>query len=410
MQETFTRVLTQAAGAERRGQAVLPDAGAAQHVPKRPSHREPPAGHGGHARCPATRPIPGQLGQPERALPDAGGVRNDRGAARGSPSCAGGCRCARPLLPRSRACAARARGNDHDQAVPRTKAGRPNARARTGLSHSSVHRAGLACFSGRSRAAAATKPNIAGNETPPTGVMSSRYDRDAPHRRRAAAHRRVAALLRHASTDALHRRIESMVAAHQSQFAPRSSRRGVRRFSPLGLASAGAVAAAVVVAAIAVGLGSGSGAPTVSFNQAAASTLRAATLPAPPYIRQTTHSLPSPSTACRSPTGRTASAGTAPDRAPIALTAAQSPNGLLLRLPRPADRLRDPRRHPRAPGRRWRDRLARWRVLPGLLTENGAAVVTWLRDGHLCVVSGRGVSSATLLRLASWSDHDAIAS
>ena len=45
-----------------------------------------------------------------------------------------------------------------------------------------------------------------------------------------------------------------------------------------------------------------------------------------------------------------------------------------------------------------------------LLTENGAAVVTWLRDGHLCVASGRGVSSATLLRLASWSDHDAIAS
>src|ERR1700730_458996 len=37
-----------------------------------------------------------------------------------------------------------------------------------------------------------------------------------------------------------------------------------------------------------------------------------------------------------------------------------------------------------------------------LLTENGTAVVTWLRDGHLCVVSGRGVSSATLLRLASW--------
>ena len=45
-----------------------------------------------------------------------------------------------------------------------------------------------------------------------------------------------------------------------------------------------------------------------------------------------------------------------------------------------------------------------------LLTENGAAVVTWLRDGHLCVVSGRGVSSATLLRLASWSDRDATAS
>jgi hypothetical protein len=53
------------------------------------------------------------------------------------------------------------------------------------------------------------------------------------------------------------------------------------------------------------------------------------------------------------------------------------------------------------------------RFSPLGLTSAGAvaaAVVTWLRDGHLCVVSGRGVSSATLLRLASWSDHDAIAS
>ena len=39
-----------------------------------------------------------------------------------------------------------------------------------------------------------------------------------------------------------------------------------------------------------------------------------------------------------------------------------------------------------------------------LLAENGAAVITWLRHGHLCVVSGHGVSSATLLKLASWSD------
>jgi hypothetical protein len=40
-----------------------------------------------------------------------------------------------------------------------------------------------------------------------------------------------------------------------------------------------------------------------------------------------------------------------------------------------------------------------------LTSVNGAPVVTWLRDGHLCVVSGRGVSGATLLRLASWTDH-----
>jgi hypothetical protein len=40
-----------------------------------------------------------------------------------------------------------------------------------------------------------------------------------------------------------------------------------------------------------------------------------------------------------------------------------------------------------------------------LLNVNGAPVVTWLRAGHLCVVSGRGVDGATLLRLASWNDH-----
>jgi hypothetical protein len=41
-----------------------------------------------------------------------------------------------------------------------------------------------------------------------------------------------------------------------------------------------------------------------------------------------------------------------------------------------------------------------------LLEEDGVPVVTWVRDGHRCVVSGRGVSGATLLKLASW-DEDA---
>jgi len=40
-----------------------------------------------------------------------------------------------------------------------------------------------------------------------------------------------------------------------------------------------------------------------------------------------------------------------------------------------------------------------------LLRLNGAQVVVWLRDGRLCVVSGRGVDSGTLLRLASWQDR-----
>jgi hypothetical protein len=38
-----------------------------------------------------------------------------------------------------------------------------------------------------------------------------------------------------------------------------------------------------------------------------------------------------------------------------------------------------------------------------LLARAGAVVVAWRRGGHLCVVSGRGVGAATLLRLAGWS-------
>jgi hypothetical protein len=40
-----------------------------------------------------------------------------------------------------------------------------------------------------------------------------------------------------------------------------------------------------------------------------------------------------------------------------------------------------------------------------LLTVSGHPVVAWMREGHLCVVSGRGVDGATLLRLASWAEH-----
>lgn len=45
-----------------------------------------------------------------------------------------------------------------------------------------------------------------------------------------------------------------------------------------------------------------------------------------------------------------------------------------------------------------------------LLTIDGSPVVTWERNGHLCVVSGHGVGGATLLRLASWDDHRSQAS
>jgi hypothetical protein len=224
--------------------------------------------------------------------------------------------------------------------------------------------------------------------------------------------RNIAELLRSFDTPApesLHRRIESMVAAHQSQFAPRSSRRGVRRFSPLGLASAGAVAAAVVVAAIAVGLGGGSGAPTVSFSQAAASTLRAATLPAPSespadhaQLAVAVDGVPFPYWQDRFGWHSTGSRTDRVDGRSITTVFYSDSHGRRIGYAILAG----------TPAPQVAGGVIAWRggVSYRLLTENGAAVVTWLRDGHLCVVSGRGVSSATLLRLASWSDHDAIAS
>jgi hypothetical protein len=40
-----------------------------------------------------------------------------------------------------------------------------------------------------------------------------------------------------------------------------------------------------------------------------------------------------------------------------------------------------------------------------LLSEHGVTSVVWMRSGRLCVVTGRGVSSSTLLALASWRER-----
>ena len=39
---------------------------------------------------------------------------------------------------------------------------------------------------------------------------------------------------------------------------------------------------------------------------------------------------------------------------------------------------------------------------------NGAGAVTWLRDGHTCVLAGEGVDEATLLKLAAWKGDGAV--
>lgn len=56
----------------------------------------------------------------------------------------------------------------------------------------------------------------------------------------------------------------------------------------------------------------------------------------------------------------------------------------------------------RAPATSGGEMVRRWGVDYRVLAHNGAAVVTWERDGHMCVVAGRGVSARTLIGLASW--------
>ncbi len=221
--------------------------------------------------------------------------------------------------------------------------------------------------------------------------------------------RRIAELLRSfdaPAPESLHRRIESLVASHQSQRFPR---RGLGRLSALGLASAGAVAAAIVAVAIVVGLGGGGSAPAVSFSQAAASTLRAATLPAPPeshthhaQLAVAVNGVPFPYWSERFGWRSTGSRTDRVDGSSITTVFYGDSSGRRIGYAILAG----------TPVPRIGGGMVVWRggVSYRLLSENGAAVVTWLRDSHLCVLSGRSVSSATLLRLASWSYHGATAS
>jgi hypothetical protein len=210
-----------------------------------------------------------------------------------------------------------------------------------------------------------------------------------------------------AAPQSLHRQVESLVAAHQQRHVAR--RASWRVFSPVALAGAGAVIAAIVAAVVTVGLSAGDGAPTVSFSQAAAPTLRAATLPAPPesqahhaQLAVAVDGVPFPYWGERLGWRSTGSRTDCVDGRSI--TTIFYTNSSAQRI---GYAILAGTTVPTVAGG-----VIAWRggVSYRLLTENGAAVVTWLRDGHLCVLSGHGVSGATLLRLASWSDRNATAS
>jgi hypothetical protein len=203
------------------------------------------------------------------------------------------------------------------------------------------------------------------------------------------------------ASQSLHRRIDLLVADHRDS--RHTGRHLGQRFSVPALTGVGAIAVvAVIVLAIAFGSGGGSGTAALTVGQTVAPTLRAATLPAPresltrhAQLDAAVDGVPFPywgerfgwhSTGARADRidGHTVTtvfyANSGGQRVGYAIFAGAP--------------------MPKTGG------VVTWRggVSYRLFGENGVAVVTWLRDGHLCVVSGRGVSSATLLRLASWSE------
>jgi hypothetical protein len=211
--------------------------------------------------------------------------------------------------------------------------------------------------------------------------------------------------------DELHRRVETLVNAGSPGARRRliSARRAGAGRSRLALGLAGTLAmAAVAAVAIAVGL-SGGAAPTLSLRQASAVTLSAATAPAPGESASNHAHLAAAVDGVAFPYWEDhfgwRSTGTRSDRVSgRAVTtvfykdAAGRRLGYAIVAGTPAPRLNG-------------NVLAVRDGVPyRLASENGVNVISWLRDGHLCVVSGRGLDSATLLALASWADSGSIAS
>jgi len=205
----------------------------------------------------------------------------------------------------------------------------------------------------------------------------------------------------------LHRRTTAMIAeqAHRSKWKLGIPAMGGRLAK--GGSTAIVAAAAVIVALLLSGGSSGGGSSPVSVHRAAALTLRAATMGAPgESVRE-------------------------PGRLTAAVEGVAFPNWAR-RFGWRASGSRSDRLGGRAVETVFYDnpqgqRLG-YAILAGsppalaggvvswrggspyrLLAGRDENIVVWLRDGHMCVVGGRGISSATLLRLASWDDPGAAA-
>ena len=194
----------------------------------------------------------------------------------------------------------------------------------------------------------------------------------------------------------LHARVNAMVAEHSAGHRAQATRaRGLR------WAGAAALAAAVVVALVLAFAGGGSSAPELS--QTAILTLQAATLPAPAESSSQRATLAAQVEGVAFPYwqdrfGWNAS-GARTDRVDGRLVRTVFYNDArgrrigyaIVSGGAPAKLAGEGTHWVRRDGSDYR-----------VLTVDGAHAIAWLRGGHLCVVSGRGVDAATLVRLASW--------
>jgi hypothetical protein len=202
--------------------------------------------------------------------------------------------------------------------------------------------------------------------------------------------------------EALHRRVQALIA---EQARPRRRRRRSARPFAVG----GALALAVVAAAaLVVGL-AGGGASTLTVREAAALSRRSATMAAPAENPRNGAQLAAAVDGVAFPYWEERfgwrSTGARSDRlAGRTVTTVFYANARGQRIGY-AIVAGTPAPHVSGGAVAWRDGTP-YR----LLSEGASQVVTWQRDGRLCVVSGRGVTGATLLRLASWDDRSRIAS
>ncbi|MEA2314722.1 MAG: hypothetical protein QOI03_1414 [Solirubrobacteraceae bacterium] len=195
----------------------------------------------------------------------------------------------------------------------------------------------------------------------------------------------------------LHRRVEALIDAKGRAG---EERQGARRYLRPRVAAAGALAAAIAAVAVAVGLGGGSSA-RLTVSEAAALTLRPAT-----------HAAPRESASKHSQLMAAVDGVSFPYwNARFGWRASGE------RTDRIAGRAVTTVFYSDARGRRIGYAIVAGLPAPGasggvvawdrgtpyrMLRYNGIAVITWVRAGRLCVVSGRDLGTSTLLHLARW--------